>query len=263
MNIETELKFNLPGRVGPVSRWSIPAAKFGKETCSELIATYFDTKKYKLERRGLSLRVRRNGSSFVQTIKATPGASINRGEWENDIKDKTPDLKKTKHTPFDKLNAKKLSGQLSPIFRTSVRRATIPVHTRRSEIEIALDRGHIIAGRRSRAIAELELELKRGSSADLFQLAKTIAQRFRAELYLPSKADRGYRLARGELGLVSHSFNSSYQEHGCARGVPDHSSVRHFALFRKRYRRAQPRSGGCPSNAGGTSAPARRDFAFF
>ena len=117
----------------------------------------------------------------------------------------SPDLKKAKDTPLQQLNLKKLRHQLTPIFRTSVRRVTIPFHTRRSEIEIAIDRGRLIAGHRLSPISELELELKRGSSADLFRLAKTIAERSRAELYLLSKAERGYQLSRGKTGTVARA----------------------------------------------------------
>jgi inorganic triphosphatase YgiF len=205
MGIETELKFKIPDRLSPISHWGIPGANMGNESRSKLLTTYFDTKTHKLERHGLSLRVRRNGSSFVQAVKTTSAGSVGRGEWESDVKGTSPDLKKAKDTPLQHLNLKKLGRQLTPIFRTSVRRAIIPFHTKRSEIEIAIDRGRIIAGRRSSPIAELELELKRGSSSDLFWLAKTITKRSAAELYFPSKAQRGYQLARGETGTVAHA----------------------------------------------------------
>jgi inorganic triphosphatase YgiF len=205
MGTEIELKFQIPHRFGPLRQLGIPEGAVGRDTRSQLVTTYFDTKKHKLERRGLLVRVRENGGSFVQAVKATSAASVGRGEWESDVKGSCPDLKKAKHSPLQKLNLRKLRRQLVPVFHTSVHRATVPFHTRRSEIEIAIDRGRIIAGRRSRPIAELELELKRGSVADLFRLAKTIARRSRAELYLPSKAERGYHLSRGETGTIPHA----------------------------------------------------------
>jgi triphosphatase len=229
MGTETELKFH---RLSLLSQLGIPKGAVGNGSRSELVTTYFDTKKHKLERRGLSLRVRENGGSFVQAVKTTSATSASRGEWESEVKGASPDLKKAKDSPLQKLNLRKLRRQLAPVFRTSVHRSTVPVHTRHSEIEIAIDRGRIIAGRRSRPIAELELELKRGSSTDLFQFAKTIAKRSRAELYLPSKAERGYQLARGEMGTVAHATrielpnNMSVRE---AFQIIAHSATSHFS----------------------------------
>ena len=243
MGSETELKFKIPDRLSPPSDWGVSGANIGSESRSDLLTTYFDTKKHKLERHGLSLRVRRNGANFVQAVKATSTASVGRGEWEMEIKGKSPDLKKAKDTPLQQLNLKKLRGQLSPIFHTSVRRATIPFHMRRSEIEIAIDRGRIVAGRRSSPIAEIELELKRGSSADLFRLAKTIAERSRAELYLPSKAERGYQLARGETGTVSHANPIKLKK---TMTVPEafqiiaHSAISHFSTNAMAVRNRDP-----------------------
>ena len=241
MGSETELKFKIPDRLRRPSHWDVPGANIGSESRSDLLTTYFDTKKHKLERHGLSLRVRRNGANFVQAVKATSAASVGRSEWEMEIKGKSPDLKKAKDTPLQQL--KKLRGQLSPIFHTSVRRATIPFHTRGSEIEIAIDRGRIVAGRRSSPIAEIELELKRGSSADLFRLAKTIAERSRAELYLPSKAERGYQLARGETGTVSHANPIKLRK---SMTVPEafqiiaHSAISHFSTNAMAVRNRDP-----------------------
>jgi inorganic triphosphatase YgiF len=67
----------------------------------------------------------------------------------------------------------------------------VPVNTGASEIEFAVDRGNIKAGRRSSRIEEMELELKSGRPADLFHLAKTMEKRSQAELYLRSKSEQG------------------------------------------------------------------------
>ena len=90
-----------------------------------------------------------------QTVKeAGTAGALARGEWETELDGTTPDLAKTKKTPLEKLTAKKLHRKLKPIFRTSVRRMTQPIRTRRSEIELAVDRGSITSGRRSRPISE-------------------------------------------------------------------------------------------------------------
>src|SRR5205814_6997845 len=122
---------------------------------------------------------------------------------ETELKDASPDLRKIKGTPLKRLGTKKLRSKLKPIFETSVRRTVVPVHADGSEIELAIDRGSIKAGRRSSRIEEIELELKSGRPADLFRLAKTMERRSDAELYLRSKSDRGYDLAEGKREQVA------------------------------------------------------------
>jgi len=199
MGIETELKFRLPQRsLQTLHSRKIPGSTMGEGSENDLRSIYFDTPKLKLKRRGLSLRVRKNGDKHVQTIKAAAPARFGRSEWETEIKDGFPDLGKAKDTPLKQIGSNKLHRKLKPIFETAVRRTVVPVHSRRSEIELAIDRGNIKAGRRSSRIEEVELELKSGRPADLFHLAKTIDKRSEAELYLRSKAERGYDLARGK-----------------------------------------------------------------
>jgi len=233
----------IPDRLSAPSEWGIAKVDIGRESSSKLLTTYFDTRKSKLQRRGLSLRVRKNGGDFMQTIKAASTASVGRGEWETEVKGGAPDPKKPKDSPLRRLNLKKLRRKLSPIFHTSVSRTTIPISARGGEIEIAIDRGRIVAGRRSSPIAELELELKRGSPAELFRVARTIAKHSKVELYLPSKADRGYRLARGDTGIVAHatpvelSKNMNVRE---AFQVVAHSAILHFSANASAVRNREP-----------------------
>src|SRR5262249_30377938 len=175
----------------------IAGGKVGERTESDLVSTYFDTGKHKLKRHGLSLRVRQDGEKQIQTVKWANAAQFGRGEWETEIADDVPDLGKADGTPIEQFAPKKLRRKLKPIFKTSVHRITLPVRTKRSEIELAIDLGSIIAGRRSNPVKELELELKSGRLIDLFRVAKAIERKSGAELDLQSKAERGYDLAGG------------------------------------------------------------------
>src|SRR5262249_2499313 len=108
----------------------------------------------------------------------------------------------------------------------------VPVRSRTREIELAIDRGRIVAGQRSGEIEEIELELKHGRSADLFRLAKTMEQKSQAELYLRSKAERGYDLARGkrEQAMSAESIELDKDMPAAdAFRVIAHSCVRHFS----------------------------------
>ena len=158
-----------------------------------------------MKRNGLTLRVRQAGDNYVQTVKArTPGV-LARGEWETELDSAKPDLAKTNKTPLEKLVSKKLHRKLRPIFRTSVRRVAQSISTRRSQIELAVDRGSIASGRRSRPISEFELELKGGSSADLFRIARSFERKTGAELDLQSKSERGYQLVGGGRESARHA----------------------------------------------------------
>ena len=198
MSVEAELKFSVaPRKLSSVAKGRLSGARRGGRSEENLVTTYFDTARHKLRRAGLTLRVRQDGDDYVQTVKAVTPGTLARGEWETKLDGATPDLAKAKETPLDRLITRKLRRKLKPVFRTSVRRIALPIRTRRSEIELAVDRGNITSGRRSRPIAEFELELKGGSLDDLFRLARSFERRTGAELDLQSKADKGYRLAGG------------------------------------------------------------------
>jgi inorganic triphosphatase YgiF len=233
MVVETELKFRVPARnLKAVAKSRIPSGKVGERCESDLVSTYFDTGKHKLERHGLTLRVRQDGAKHIQTVKSANGAQFGRGEWETEISGDAPDLGKADGTPLEPLASKKLRRKLKPVFETSVHRITVPVRTRRSEIELAIDRGRIIAGRRSSPIAELELELKSGRPLDLFRVAKALERKSGAELDLRSKSERGYDLVGGKEHQVVFAGTIELEadmEAGEAFRVIARSTVRHFS----------------------------------
>src|SRR6266545_5031208 len=185
MGVETEIKFRMPKRnLGASPRLTMPGCKIGRHSESDLLSTYFDTPKQKLKRRGLLLRVRRAGGKHLQTIKRTSGVEFGRGEWETEIAGRTPDLGEANGTPLQRFASKKLQRKLKPIFKTSVHRITLPVRTKRSELELAIDRGRITAAGRASRIEEVELELKRGPARDLFRVARALERKLAAELCL-------------------------------------------------------------------------------
>jgi inorganic triphosphatase YgiF len=244
MAVETELKFRVPARkLASIGRWRIPGARPGKSSDADLDSTYFDTARSKLKRHGLTLRVREMGEKRVQTIKSQNGAQFGRDEWETEINDAEPDLDKTDDTPLASLASKKLRRKLKPVFETSVHRITVPLRTGRSEIELAIDRGRIVAGRRSLPIEELELELKSGRPVDLFRLARTIERKAAAELDLRSKSERGYALARGKATNVASAEAIALEAEmpaGDAFRIIARSAVRHFSGNADAVREADP-----------------------
>nr|WP_249143459.1 hypothetical protein [Bradyrhizobium liaoningense] len=89
-----------------------------------------------MKRNGFTLRVRQDDAKHLQTVKSANGAQFGRGEWETEIKDSTPDFGKIDGTPLEPFASRKLRRKLRPVFETSVHRITLPLRTRRSEIEL-------------------------------------------------------------------------------------------------------------------------------
>jgi inorganic triphosphatase YgiF len=196
---EIELKFRLPARsMAALAKGQLPGARSGHAERTRLVSTYFDTAKYKLRRHGLSLRIREAHGKRLQTVKSARSEPIGRGEWEAEIDSPSPDIARASDSPLRKFGARKLKRKLKPAFKTLVRRTTLPLRSGKSEIELAIDRGRIAAGARHCRIAEVEIELKRGRPAELFRLARRLEHRMAAELYLASKAQRGYALDEGK-----------------------------------------------------------------
>ncbi|WFU43779.1 CHAD domain-containing protein [Bradyrhizobium sp. CB82] len=244
MAVEAELKFRVPARnLTGLLRRRIPGAKLSEKSERDLVSTYFDTAKHKLNQRGVTLRVRQDGKTKVQTIKSANGAQFGRDEWETEIKDSAPDLGKTRGTPVEALATRKLGRKLKPVFETSVHRTVVPLRTRRSEIELAIDRGQIVAGHRSSPIEEIELELKSGRPADLFRIAKALEHKSGAELDLRSKSERGFDLLRDSEHHITSAepieLNPDLSA-GEAFRVIGRAAFRHFSANADPVRNGEP-----------------------
>jgi inorganic triphosphatase YgiF len=177
---------------------------------TEIDDVYFDTPDAGLRRRGMVLRLRRDGDRWMQTLKASAASRSLvpvRGEWEVPIPDgqapRLPDLARFDAMPLQPLLRSGFdAGALSPVFRTRVARLRGRLVHGTSEIEVSIDRGELqarVEGRRhSRPVAELELELKSGRAADLLDLGASLVGRRRRWALVPAlrtKAERGYALA--------------------------------------------------------------------
>jgi inorganic triphosphatase YgiF len=201
---EIELKLEVPAHsIARLTRSSLlNGVTAGDRKPVTLVSVYFDTKKLKLRRHGLSLRVRNIGNRHVQTIKQDSGEGatlLARNEWEQEIFGQRPDLDAARDTALAPFLGKKLRRGLMPLFETRVRRKVYPIHHGDSEIELTVDQGRIEAGpNSSSSLCEVELELKRGELADLFEAAQELSKDIPVELALTSKAERGYSLLTGQ-----------------------------------------------------------------
>ncbi len=159
-----------------------------------LNSIYFDSDDLFLRNHGWTLRVRHVGDKCIQTIKSTDrGAGFfERSEWEQTIEGDEPDLSRVKDTPLDRILI--LRKPLKPIFETRVERTAYHLNGNGADIVMAIDEGQILATGSSRPVSEIELELKRGSPADIFKIARDIVDIVPAHLEFKSKPDRGYEL---------------------------------------------------------------------
>ncbi len=141
---------------------------------------------------------------FIQTVKsaAQSGAGLARGEWQDAIAGAQLDPQAPETGRF---LAPEIVGHLIPLFRTEIARRTIALSPAPgTRIEAAIDRGRVCAPARdvsepiSEPISEIELELKSGPSAALYDVALGLLAVAPVRLERRSKAERGYRLEAAE-----------------------------------------------------------------
>lgn len=203
---EIELKFQVP----PARRDAVAAAVAGRGEAAveqRLQAAYFDTEARDLAREGIALRLRREGPRWVQTLKAGSGDALLRHEHNVARPGRSavpPALDPTLHDgtpPGQRLRAVLDALPDAPLrcqYRTDVRRRARTLRVRGALLELAFDRGSIVAGERSLLLCELEIELLRGEPAALLAAARTWVQRHGLWLDTRSKAERGTLLAAGQ-----------------------------------------------------------------
>lgn len=196
---EVELKLGFaPEDAGRLAASSVLAHGIAPPEQHLLVSTYFDTPDFALHRAGVYLRVRESGGRYTQTVKSAKREAelLERFEWERELSGPTPDLDGAGGTALEPLLAPALRAALRPVFETRIRRKTYRIEQDGSEIEVAIDQGEVVAGDRTRAISELELELKGGDKKALFRLARRFAETIPLRLEVKTKAERGYELVQ-------------------------------------------------------------------
>jgi adenylate cyclase len=163
--------------------------------------TYFDTPELALRKRGIALRVRKQGRLRLQTVKLATnrlmGAGLSsRPEWE------TPYRGRFDFSPIEVAEVREWLEQaaimenIGPLFQTRFRRITwtFPL-SEGGEILLALDRGSVLSGGQAECISEIELELAGSTDVTALQsLADKLSERVPLVPADISKAQRGYTL---------------------------------------------------------------------
>jgi inorganic triphosphatase YgiF len=197
---EIELKFEIdPAAAGRLEqKLALRARAKTPAVPNVLLSTYYDTPDRDLQRAGFTLRIRQDGGKWMQTVKAEAEGVSRRGEWEVELGKPDLDLAAARRTPLGAV-LKVLKDGLEPLFTTRVERTIHLIHVGKTKVEAALDRGRIETGDQSEALCELELELKAGDTAALYDLAHKLGGAAPLRLSFETKAARGYRLSQGLL----------------------------------------------------------------
>jgi triphosphatase len=189
---EVELKL----AIGSPEARAAADREVGRAPLRSVETIYYDTPRRRLHGAGYSLRLRRDGENWSQSVKAETGFS----RYERDIKLRggLPDFSLLEGTPVWPL----LSAEtgLAPVFVTRIQRRSRRRAAERGRIEFSLDEGEVIARDRSWPILELELELKAGEPEALFEEGRRLAAGEAFTPFFMSKAERGFALADGLLG---------------------------------------------------------------
>jgi triphosphatase len=199
---ETELKFQVPAAARAAVRQAVATASAQR---TRLRALYVDTADHRLAAAGFALRLRQEDTAWVQTLKGRGDGLARRLEDEVRLEAQRgePKLDPQRHagTPAGRALLALLEdgAALEVIYRTDIERIHRRVRHQGATIELAHDRGHIVAGRRRVAIDELEFELLAGPPAALVGVAARWAERHGLWWDPRTKSERGFRLATGAV----------------------------------------------------------------
>lgn len=210
--IETELKITLDeaGEAALSAHAALESLRVRPRQTEDLVSTYFDTPDQALAKAGIALRLRKIGSRFVQTVKfKDPKAAMAHGLFSHtEVEIPAPDGKLILDGPDDQgvfaaIAVAVGDAALTPLFETRVSRIVEHLAAPRGgEVELAIDRGEIIAGAHCAVILEAEIELMSGNVTAVFEVARVLFRTGPLRFSTANKAARGYELAA--TGTADH-----------------------------------------------------------
>ena len=202
MAVETELKLRIaPEQLVRLKRHPLLREhQVTPPVARRLHNIYYDTPKLELHKAEMALRLRRAGRQWLQTLKG--GGSVQAGmhrrnEWEVPVSRAALDFSSPQTAEWEEHLPLRLRKKLQPVFVTDFSRTSRMLDWQGAQIELCMDHGEVRTEQRSTPICELELELKSGEPAQLFELALALLEIVPLELEPVSKAEQGYRLLTG------------------------------------------------------------------
>ena len=210
MATELELKLMLQ------SEYLKSASDFLDEICAQsndesmsrqptlnLMNAYYDTPDAILMEAGMALRIRAINDKYIQTVKTRGSSRIGmhaRGEWEWQLEQDRLDLALLTQVPLpDVLQDMAWSQALEEAYRTDFQRQVWNIQLHGTCMEVVCDQGKVTSPYGEDSICELELELKSGPEAALYEFALQLAERVPLQVSVVSKAQKGVRLKQGHI----------------------------------------------------------------
>jgi inorganic triphosphatase YgiF len=203
--IETELKISLNAAEAARLRRSpeLAALRATPRRTERLVSIYCDTADHALARAGIALRLRKAGRRWVQTVKLRQRAGGAGLYAHEEVERPAPGGRLALDGPdptgaYAAIAEAAGEAPLAPVFETRVTRVSQRLRLAEGLVEVALDRGEVVAGAASAPILEAELELVEGDAGAVFALARRLFPRGPVRFATANKAALGYRLARGD-----------------------------------------------------------------
>src|SRR5262249_45067781 len=119
---------------------------------------------------------------------------LRRGEWEAAVHSLAPDIALAMPFVPAKLRADLARQPLQAVFVSDIRRHQRIVELPSGTVEIAFDQGFLKSGDRSLPVSEIELELKAGDTAVIYDLALRLAEHAPLRPSIRSKSARAFEL---------------------------------------------------------------------
>lgn len=229
--METELKLEFASGDAEALAAAPILAAAGEAQHRHLRSIYYDTADHALRNAGVTLRVRRDGERHLQNVKAagTTAGLFARPEWEQEVPGEAPVI----GPAAGPLAALLGDRDVAECFVNDVQRSLWLLDHGGATIEVALDRGETRVGTSTHPIRELELELKAGPVAALFDLARLLDAVAPLRLGVQSKAERGFALVDGRAGRAIKAERLALDREdgvGNAFAAIAHACLRQFRL---------------------------------
>ena len=159
---------------------------------------YYDTPDFRLKNNGLAYRIRKSNDAYEATIKTrglNQGGFSVRGEYTVPLQKKTVITKGFASEIDSQLKTLLRETELQELFHIVVNRQVCLLQiTEETVLEMAIDTGEICAAKNHEPIAEVELEIKKGTKEDLFAFLSACQKQFTITTESKSKWQRGMSL---------------------------------------------------------------------
>jgi inorganic triphosphatase YgiF len=204
---ETELKIRLTTEdvARLVRHPALAAVRQTRPATVQLVSVYYDTEHQALAKHAIALRIRKSGRRWVQTVKKSPRQRIQGLFQTLEVDHPAPggrlDLgRDDPHEVYAEIRGIVGESAVGPLFETRVRRTTERLRTKSGLVELAIDRGEVIAGGLSAPIREAEIELLEGSVVAIYDVARALFAEGPVRFSREPKSALGLRLARHGVG---------------------------------------------------------------